>query len=385
MNKLRKIGSSLVLFFGTLAYISYCKKTYFQKNKLEDKPGREKILDKSIINHQLPWLSEKNFEQAMDNKVLPFLVERMEEGTFDSHDFQLYYQYFQVEDAQATLVILHGFNEYKEKYREFIYYLLKKKIEVFVYDQRGHGYSRFNDHETQIDIHQFEDYAHDLDQFLHQIVNRKATTENFVMFGHSMGGAVVTKYLEEYSHSFSKAILNAPMLAIDTGKISLFESYYFAKSMTFLKLGKHYIPTTEKFDPEESGIFPDNSTVFKHTNRSKYFHFLNFALHEAPTKGGSIRWLLNAIQANNKMTRPQALEKIRIPCLIMRAENDLVVNPKGIYTAQHFIAQAISHVLPGAYHEMASEDDETIQIYYSDLLDFILNYQNEKIENTYLN
>lgn len=368
--KNKKILPLSVITAG-LAYLFYDQNKYQELNRLCDQPFNEMSSDPSKIM-DLSWLSDHNFQDQMTKQVRPYLENLRQSGQIFQGDQVLAYDYYPVDQAQATLVIIHGFNEFKEKYWEFIYYCLQANIEVFTYDQRGHGQSKISLDSTQIDIDDFSQYLDDLDYFLEEIVYPQAKSDRLRIFGHSMGGAVVTAYLEERSHDLGKAIINCPMLMINTGKLSIYQSHLFAKLATRLGFKRAYIPTTEKHDPIESKVFKEYTVVYKPSNRARYFHDLDFDLHAYPTSGGSLTWLKTSIEANNRMTRPENLKKIDVPCLLIRAGQDQVVDPRGIYTGQKYIPNVQNLVFDSAYHEISSDFDSVIQEYYSHLIDFIL-------------
>ena len=87
-------------------------------------------------------ISEKNYEQMMRTVVEPGLAAMREEvnmplvsgGTLHAEVYNRY-------DAKKAVVILHGYTECAEKFRELFWYFIQAGYSVFAMDHRGHGYS----------------------------------------------------------------------------------------------------------------------------------------------------------------------------------------------------------------------------------------------------
>ena len=111
-----------------------------------------------------------------------------------------------------------------ERYRELIYYFMKNGYNVFGVEHRGHGRSGTLGiaDKTQLNVSNFSQYVTDFKVFMDEIVMVNNEDKKVLLFGHSMGGAIGTKFLEDYPGYFNGAILNAPMLEVHTGDIPKF-------------------------------------------------------------------------------------------------------------------------------------------------------------------
>src|SRR5262249_372367 len=70
----------------------------------------------------------------------------------------------------------------------------KQGFAVYAFDLRGHGNSQSElDRERQFVAH-FDSYRKDLDRFLDLVASKEPGIPLF-LFGHSMGGAIVTEYI----------------------------------------------------------------------------------------------------------------------------------------------------------------------------------------------
>lgn len=90
----------------------------------------------------------------------------------------------------CTLILVHGLAEHSGRYLRQAKELVQHRIEVFAYDQIGHGQSGGE----RAFMHRFDDLVTDLETFVSRVQHRNQGRPVFIM-GHSMGGAVVAKFL----------------------------------------------------------------------------------------------------------------------------------------------------------------------------------------------
>lgn len=100
--------------------------------------------------------------------------ENRTEGFFETHDgLKLRYAVFRssAPSPRAIVVLLHGRNEFIEKYYETIRDLTDKGLWVATFDLRGQGNSdRMLKKRHYGHVRRFIDYEHDLDTFLEKVV-----------------------------------------------------------------------------------------------------------------------------------------------------------------------------------------------------------------------
>lgn len=164
-------------------------------------------------------VNEENYTWEMQNKILPYVSKIKQTGNFQTFDgINLFYKKFEPQNINGTIVIVHGFSENTDKYNELIYYFLRENYAVYIYDQRCHGFSqKLLANPEAIHVDKFDDYAHDLNYFLERIIlNRDNKRDGKIfLFGHSMGGAVIARFLEIDQPNYLKSvILSAPMFEI---------------------------------------------------------------------------------------------------------------------------------------------------------------------------
>lgn len=90
---------------------------------------------------------------------------------------------------KAVVVVVHGLKDYSDRYGELAATLVKHGYAVHALDLRGHGDSEGD----RVWVERFDDYLDDLDLFLTR-VRAAEPGQRVYLFGHSMGGAIVTLY-----------------------------------------------------------------------------------------------------------------------------------------------------------------------------------------------
>lgn len=114
----------------------------------------------------------------------------------------------------AVIVIVHGYAEHSGRYAHVATHFVEHGYAVHTYDQRGYG--RSEGKPGYID--RFDVYLDDLGVFLTRIRARYPKQPIF-LFGHSMGGAVVTLYAIEHQPTLTGLIISSPAVDPVTPKI----------------------------------------------------------------------------------------------------------------------------------------------------------------------
>ena len=77
------------------------------------------------------YISESDYENQMKNTVEPALAAVRQSGTFRVADgTELAVALYPAKDPRGSVVIVHGFSETAEKYRELIWYFLHENYTV---------------------------------------------------------------------------------------------------------------------------------------------------------------------------------------------------------------------------------------------------------------
>lgn len=107
----------------------------------------------------------------------------------------------------ATLLIVHGLSDHGARYEAVARTLVAAGIAVQTYDLRGHGRSGgARGHAPHFDV-----LLQDLDRVRGVVADEAADAPLFLL-GHSMGGLIAIRYLEEHPDAFQGAVIVSPWL-----------------------------------------------------------------------------------------------------------------------------------------------------------------------------
>lgn len=264
----------------------------------------------------LACFGEEEYEARMRDTVEPALAEIRQSGRLAVKGGEVYYELFPLEGAD-TVVISHGFSESTEKFTEFIYYLRQAGYQAAVWDHRGHGRSlREGKDKNIVHVEDFEDYVEDMRRLMEERLKDFAGSGNLYLFAHSMGGCIGALYLETYPEDFKKAVLNAPMFAIELGACPLFAAGALCKVQKLLGHKKERLFTQGEFDPEE----PFETSCTDSRARHLYYLAKRRENPDLQTSSASYGWADSAIRAGKRAVRNAS--HIRIPVLLVQAGRD---------------------------------------------------------------
>ena len=134
----------------------------------------------------------------------------MRDGTFIGKDgIELFYQVWQPETIsqplKAAIIVVHGFGENCNRWRNVLDYFPRRGYPVYIYDQRGFGHSPGQ----RGYINDWSEFREDLHAFV-KLVRQDALELKRFIYSHSMGGAVSLDYALHYPDSLSGVISSAP-------------------------------------------------------------------------------------------------------------------------------------------------------------------------------
>lgn len=312
-------------------------------------------------------VSEHSFAEGME-KAEKYLAEHGSDGYFDSFDGKsIHYEKYLAENPVGTIVIVHGFTESAEKFREVSFNFLLWGYNVFAIDNRGHGYScrTGGDRET-VCIGKFTDYVEDLQCFVDKIVRPASGELDLYVYCHSMGGAITVQHLQTYPGVFKKAVLSAPMIRPQTMGIPEGAAKLAANAGILFGKKDKRIPKSGGFDP--------NRTYDKSHDTSKarfdYWQKKRCSDTHYQTAAPSFNWTKEALNVIKLNLDPERNARINIPVFLCQPEEDSsVVSEK----ENEFIAMVKNGRLKqykNCRHEIYMSIDETLAEYYSDIKNF---------------
>lgn len=279
---------------GTVGLISNKAKCNFDNLLVEENEKKVSVEDMFISENS-------NYKEIMDSTVQPYLNSVIETGYFTGmENANIYYEKYILDNAKASVVISHGFSENLEKYDEIIYYFLQQGYSVFALEHRGHGRSTNlgEADSTQISVKDYSHYTSDLKTFVDSVVIPSSDDNKLFLFAHSMGGGIAARFVEMYPEYFAAAVLNAPMMEVDTGSVNATLARTIANSMVRLGKGGDYVLGQ---GPYEEGYYFDTSNTF---SKSRFDYAYDIMIKEEMfQKGGaSYRWLKQAFALTDDLT-----------------------------------------------------------------------------------
>jgi lysophospholipase len=96
--------------------------------------------------------------------------------------------------ARAGLVVVHGLGEHGGRYEDFATVLAAAGIATYALDLRGHGRSGGR----RGHMPSFDAVLQDVERFRREVATRAGAAVPLFILGHSMGGLIATRYLQEY-------------------------------------------------------------------------------------------------------------------------------------------------------------------------------------------
>ncbi|MCI4670841.1 MAG: alpha/beta hydrolase [Bacteroidia bacterium] len=125
--------------------------------------------------------------------------------TIKQGKYSYYAQLWEPEKVDASLLIIHGHAEHSSRYTHVADYLAKHDIAVLAMDLYGHGKSEGKKgHVPSYDV-----YLDSVGAALDWMQQRFAKQESF-LYGHSMGGNIVTNFVMKRKPQIRGTILSGP-------------------------------------------------------------------------------------------------------------------------------------------------------------------------------
>lgn len=121
---------------------------------------------------------------------------------------RLHYRTWEAHEPIGAIVLVHGLFEHSGRYEEFGEFMGGHRFSTFALDLRGHGGSEGR----QGHVSRFDVLLQDLDRFRREVQGLVPVSLPVFLVGHSLGGLVALRYLQEYESTMAGAVLTAPWL-----------------------------------------------------------------------------------------------------------------------------------------------------------------------------
>ncbi|MBG9988865.1 alpha/beta hydrolase [Aerococcaceae bacterium DSM 111176] len=314
-----------------------------------------------IMLPPIRWIQEAHYTVDMTDNVIPAIYKQLKQYTLISNGVEFKINHYTPRNSKpsATVLILHGFREFKEVYSEVIYYLLQLNFEVFIYDHRGHGEARV-DMDSNIEIEDFGLYTDDAVNVTQHIVNKNKTTDHLIMLAHSMGGLIGLNLLEDQPHLFDGAVLNSPEFMLNSGELPPLFAYFLVEIVSQFDTKSELIFSEEILEDSRFNYLLKEVILSRSTIRRDFIYYLGIALYGNASQAGTIKWVSNSFKTMMDVVAPNELGKAKLPIMLIRSEEDDLINSAGIYTATHYLPNAKLYYVPGGRHENLLDKDSPL-------------------------
>jgi len=235
---------------------------------------------------------------------------------------------------RAVVALVHGYAEHSGRYDHVARSFTGHGATVHAYDQRGHGHSDGR----RAYVASFERYLDDLDRFLDHVRAQTPDVPLF-LFGHSMGGLVVLKYVLDRNPSPRGLLLSAPAIQINPDLAPLVR-----RIAQFIGRWFPTLPTTRS---PQGAISRDPDIVAEAQNDPLNYHGRVLA-----RTGAEMLRAGRDVQTN--------LSALDDPFLVIHGTADRLASPSW---SQRLYEQAVSddktiHLYEGLYHETFNEPEQ---------------------------
>lgn len=270
---------------------------------------------------------------------------------------ELRYRAFPRKEGKGVVVIVPGYTENYLKYPELIYDLWTAGYSVYIMDHRGMGLSgRMAANRQVVHVEQLSYYVSDLQKFVDEVVSQDRLADKKYVVAHSMGGLVTAHLMARRPNLFRAAILNAPLLDLNTGKYPRSVAVALATALVDVGRGAHYAPGYGDFDLAKFTL--EASPVTQSPTRFSLFRNTLIEHPELRMGGPSARWV-KIMLAETRASRVEALAaQMRTPILMFQPGKDTYVLPRGQNIFCGIALDCKKMVFPGAKHETLREKDE---------------------------
>ena len=314
-------------------------------------------------------IEEKGYARAMETVVEPGLAALRREIDVPVDGGTLYAEAYEPEGAQRAVVVLHGYTESCEKFREMIWYFVQDGFAVYTYDHRGHGRSVRAVADTSIThVDRFDDYLRDMERFMESVVLPKTQNLPRVLYAHSMGGAIGALALMAHPDWFTRAVLTAPMIAASTAPFPRALARALAGAICLAGKAKERAFVGKPFDADSETYENGFSTG---RARFEYYKQKRVACKHLQNCSPSYAWLRESLGVTDRLLDARNTAKIKTPLLLCQAGQDTIV----LLPEQERFARQVSGAqlrrFETAKHEIYGSDDAVMREYVPAVLSFL--------------
>jgi len=276
-------------------------------------------------------------DRALDGSPNPTLVQH-DAGTLTTSDGLTLAtrRWIPHAEPQASVLIAHGLSEHSGRYAHVAAHLLLNDLAVYGYDHRHHGRSAG---QPRAFVDRFQDLVDDLALVI-DWVTTEAPQRPLFLFGHSLGGAVATRYIAQNGgEALAGLILSSPALQIPEDFSPLLQRVAPIVSRLFPRL-----PTTKR----DRAFLSRDPAVMKSWNADPL------------TYKGGLRARTGYQILMNTRDLLDHTDVFTMPLLVLHGTDDNITSPKGskLFYERVPTSDKTLWMLDGGYHETFNDLDQ---------------------------
>ena len=255
-------------------------------------------------------------------------------------------------DKAPKFLILPGFTEFCEKYAHVAKRMVQMGFDCLIIDWPGQGRSgHLGDDKMAVHCEGFDGHIAALEALVAHCGWHRYPRH---LLAHSMGGHLALLIAAKWGDKVASLALSAPMI-VPNAKPAI-GIRLLAYILTVAGKSKSYAPFTRVPELTELAEFnPDNML----TNDPAGFAWQTYWFHQHPhlrRYGATVGWVATAYGSYARYTSVEAFYRsLKMPALVMRPEQEQVVDSKKIAFAATYMPQADLVMIADAKHELFNE------------------------------
>ena len=257
--------------------------------------------------------------------------------------------------ARGSLLFVPGRGDFYEKYLETLDFWHRSGWRVTAIDLRGQaGSGRLGSDPLTGHIDDFETWVKDIAGFWAEW--RASRPGPHVLVGHSMGGHLALRAIAGGKVDADAAVLSAPMLGFTASLLPAGIMHWAAKLI--MRLGDPRRPAWKW--SEKPGELPETRARLLTHDPERYADELWWREQrpELAMGPGSWGWVERGYASMRWLARREVLAGVKVPVLLLCADNDKLVSPKATHAAAlHLKHGELIRYGDEARHELLREVD----------------------------
>jgi alpha-beta hydrolase superfamily lysophospholipase len=252
---------------------------------------------------------------------------------------RLHYRAWETAASRASLVLVHGLFEHSRRYQEFGEAMAGYGFSTYAMDLRGHGRSDGR----RGHVRRFEILLQDLDRFRQEVEGLAPVGQPLFLVGHSQGGLIALRYLQEYRSTFAGAVITAPWLgtAVHLPQWMVVVANVLDRVLPAFPFPYHIDADLLSHDPERVSDYRDDPEIHS-TITPRMFTEVSAAIHLAFQRG----------------------DRLDVPVHLLLAGDDRIVDTdRSLAFARSLPSDRVTaEVVEGAYHEVLQERERAVLV-----------------------